>query len=96
MGEGEVDQISIAIGRLEAVGETLTDAVEKIRGALTDIVVTQHSHGERLDKIEPRVDTIHEHHTGRAAVWNFLKAVPYGVIGGAIPYAASYMKSLMH
>lgn len=91
MGEGELDQFSVAIGRFEAGIEMLTEAVKDLRTGISDVVTAVHSHGERLDKIEPRLDTLHEHHTGRSAIWKFLRLIPYGAIGSGAGYVATYV-----
>jgi hypothetical protein len=97
MAPGDLDQFSVAVGRFESSIETLTDGFRDFCDKLTTVMATVHSHSERLDKIEPRIDMLHQHHTGRSAIWGFLKAIPYVTIGGLIPPAAAYVpwKSLL-
>lgn len=95
MGDGDVDQFSHALGRFEVGIETLTEAVKDIREALTGVATANHSHGERLDKLEPRVDMLHEHHTGRTAIARFLKLLPWAGFWGLAGTVASNWKSLI-
>lgn len=99
MGDGELDQLSLSIGRLEGRFEagitTLKEAVEILTEKMTGVVTAVHSHGERLDKVEPRLDALHEHHTGRTAVVKFLKALPYAAIGSGLGMVAAQWKSII-
>lgn len=95
MGQGDLDQLSMVIGRFEAGITALTEAVKDIGEKLTEVITAVHSHGERLSKVETVTDMLHEHHMGRTAIVGFLKVLPWAGIGSVAGAIAANWKSIV-